>query len=287
LSHILRKKEGSEEMGEKRILSVALTGSWGKLEQNPNIPMTPQQIAEDAYQCYKAGAAIVHLHMRDENFVPKMDTERFRETIRLIRERCDVIINMTSSGDPIGTDEIRLNPLKELKPEIGSYDCGTMNWMHNSIFDNHPFFLEKLGLLMQEYNIKPELEIFDCGMLYNTFHYEKKGILKAPLHYQFVLGAPGGMTATVSNLVFLHSLLPEGATWSATGLSQGHIPILLTTLALGGHIRVGLEDNIYYSRGELATNVQLAERAVKFIELAGYDVATPDEARELLSISRR
>jgi uncharacterized protein (DUF849 family) len=194
---------------------------------------------------------------------------------------------MTSSGDPVGTDEIRLAPLGALQPELASYDSGTMNWMHNSIFENHPDFLEKLGLFMQKYNIKPELEIFDCGMLYNTFHYAKKGVLKPPFHYQFVLGAPGGMDATVENLVFLHGLLPEDSTWSATGLSKGHIPIMLTTLALGGHVRVGLEDNLYYSRGVLANNVMLVERAVRITTESGFSVAKPDEAREILSITRK
>jgi uncharacterized protein (DUF849 family) len=272
-------------MEDKRIISVALTGSWGSKEQNPAIPMTPRDIAEDAYRCYLAGAAIVHIHMRDENMRPKMDTERFRETISLIRERCDIIINMTSSGDPAGSDDIRIAPLEALKPEMASYDSGTMNWMHSSVFSNHPNFLERLGLVMQKHNIKPELEIFDCGMLYNTLYYVKKGILKPPLHYQFVLGAPGGMDATAANLVFLHGLLPEGVTWSATGLSKGHIHIMLAALALGGHVRVGLEDNIYYSRGVLADNVMLTERAANIIRASGFSAATPDEARKLLNIA--
>jgi hypothetical protein len=157
-------------MEEKRIISVALTGSWGTKEQNPEIPMTPADIAEDAYRCCLAGAAIAHIHMRDEEMKPKMDTERFRETIARIREKCDIIINMTSSGDPIGSDDIRIAPLEALKPEMASYDSGTMNWLHNSVFTNHPAFLERLGLVMQKHNIKPELEIFDCGMLYNTFY---------------------------------------------------------------------------------------------------------------------
>jgi uncharacterized protein (DUF849 family) len=271
-------------MEDKRIISVALTGSWGTKEQNPEIPMTPADIAEDAYRCYKAGAAVAHIHVRDENMRPKMDTERFRETISLIRGKCDIIINMTSSGDPVGSDDIRIAPIEALKPEMASYDSGTMNWLHSSIFTNHPSFLERLGLALQEHGVKPELEIFDCGMLYNTLHYVKKGVLKPPLHYQFVLGAPGGMDATVTNLVFLRNLLPDGATWSSTGLSKGHIPIMLATLALGGHVRVGLEDNIYYTRGVLADNVMLVERAANIIRASGFSVATPGEARGILNI---
>lgn len=278
-------------MKEGKIISAALTGNWGTKDINPAIPMTPKEISDAAYECYKAGAAVVHLHMRDDLMRPTMDVERFRETIGLIREQCDIIINITSSGDHtgehIGSDDVRMAPFKELKPEMGSYDCGTMNWMHNCIFYNHPHFLEKLGLAMQEYEVKPELEIFDCGMLYTTFYYLKKDIIKPPLHYQFVLGAPGGMDATVNNLVYLISLLPEGCTWSATGLGKGHLPIMLAALAAGGHVRVGLEDNVYYDKNILAeSNAQFVERAAKIIADIGQKPATPSEARKILGITR-
>src|SRR5699024_1656831 len=132
------------------------------------------------------------------------------------------------------------------------YDAGTMNWQHRTIFENHPRFLEKLGLALQESNIKPEIEIFDAGMVYNALYYLKKGVLQEPLHFQFVLGAPGGMTATIENLVFLKSLIPENSTWSACGIGSGHMPIMLATIAMGGHLRVGMEDNVMYSKGVLA-----------------------------------
>lgn len=276
-------------MKEKKIISAALTGNWGTKEINPAIPMTPREIATAAYECYKEGAAVVHIHMRDDLMRPTMDVGRFRETIDLIREKCNIIINITSSGDhtpdSIGGDEVRIAPFKELRPEMGSYDCGTMNWMHNCVFSNPPHFLEKLGKTMQEYGVKPELEIFDGGMIYTTLHYLKIGILKAPLHYQFVLGAPGGMDATVSNLVYLRSLLPEGCTWSAAGLGKGHIPIMLCALAMGGHLRVGLEDNVYYNKNVLAeSNAQFVERAAKIITDIGQEPATSTEARKILGI---
>lgn len=164
-----------------------------------------------------------------------------------------------------------------------------MNWMHTSVFLNTPQFLEQLGATMQEYGIKPEIEIFDAGMIYNALYYLKKGVLKAPLHFQFVLGAVGGIAATVENLVFLENLIPhgQGHTWAALGIGKGHIPIMMTTLAMGGHLRVGMEDNVMYGPGQLAeSNAQLVRRAADFIRLVGNEVATPTDAKEILSLNR-
>ncbi len=274
-------------MPEKRFISVALTGNWGDKSTNPAIPMSPQEIAISAFEAYKAGASIVHIHMRDELGKPTMRTDLFEETVKLIRKNSDLIINMTSSGghslDGMALDDTRLLPFRLLNPEMGSYDCGSMNWLHKTVFENSPMFLETLGLLYQERNIKPEVEVFDVGMLDTAKHYLNTGILKYPCHFQFILGAPGGMAGTVENLTYLHSQLPENSTWSASGLSKSHIPIMLATLALGGHVRVGLEDNIYYTYRRLAdSNAQLVERAASIIKSAGYKVATPDETREIL-----
>lgn len=268
----------------KTIITVATTGAWPKKEQNPNIPLTPQEIADDVYKCYLAGAAIAHIHMRDDAGNGTMDKEKFEETVRLIREKCDIVINCTTSGDIYATDETRQAHLKSIRPEMASYDCGSMNWMHNALFINHPKFLEELGYTMQEYNIKPEIEIFDAGMIYNSLYYLKKGVLKGTQHYQFVLGAAGGTAATVENLVYLKNLIPEGSTWSALGIGKEHVPIMLTTIAMGGHIRVGLEDNLYFSPGVLATNEQLVKRAANIIKEAGYEVATSNDAREILRL---
>ena len=214
-----------------------------------------------------------------------MDTKKFEETVKLIKEKCDIVINLTTSGDLNATDETRQAHLKSIKPDLASYDCGSMNWMHNSLFINHPKFLEELGYTMQENNVKPEIEIFDAGMIYNSLYYIKKGVLKEPVHYQFVLGAAGGTAATVENLVYLKSLIPEGSTWSALGIGKGHIPILMTAIAMGGHVRVGMEDNVYYGPGELAvSNAQLVERAARLIKNSMNEVATPAEAREILGL---
>lgn len=272
---------------DKTIITVAVTGAWPSKKDNGNVPITPAEIAEDVYACYKAGAAIAHLHMRDDNGKGTMDVEKFRETERLIREKkdCDIILNYTTSGDLDATDETRQQHLKELSPEMASYDCGSMNWAHSTLFLNTPKFLEELGQTMKENGIKPEIEIFDAGMFYNAQYYIKKAVLEEPLHYQFVLGAAGGTTATVENLVYLKSLLPENCTWSALGIGRGHLPILYATLALGGHIRVGLEDNLLYSKDQLATgNVQFIERAVRLIKDFNKEPATPAEAREILQL---
>jgi len=272
---------------EKVIISAALTGAITPKSLNPNIPLTPEEIANDAYECWKAGAAVVHLHMRDEEGLGTMNKEFFKKTVDLIKSKCDVVINCTTSGDHRATDDDRMAHLPYVKPEIASFDVGTFNWLPHVVFMNTPQFLEKLGNTMIENDIKPEIEIFDLGMLNAAEFFIKKGALKAPAHFQFVLGVPGAAQATVDNLVYLVNHLPEGSTWSALGIGKGHLPILYSAIALGGHVRVGLEDNVYYSKGRLATNVELVSRAADLIKIADKEVATPDEAREILGLKRR
>ncbi|MGL5437934.1 MAG: 3-keto-5-aminohexanoate cleavage protein [Lachnospiraceae bacterium] len=278
----------ANDLKNKVIISAALTGAMTPKDANPNIPLTPQEIAEDAYKCWQAGAAVVHLHMRDENGHGTMNKELFKETVDLIKQKkdCDVVINCTTSGDSRAGDEERMAHLPYVMPEMASYDAGSFNWMPGGIFENSPQFLEKLGLQMKELGIKPEIEVFDSGFINIAKYYVKKDVLLSPCHYQFVLGVLGGMDASVKNLQYLVDMLPEGSTWSAFGIGRHHLPIMYATLALGGNIRVGLEDNIYYSHGELASNVRLVERAVRVIKEFGKDVATPDEARQLLGIAK-
>lgn len=268
------------------IITVAPTGAFPTKEHNPAIPLTPREIAEDVYECWQAGAAIAHLHMRDNAGKGTMDKGRFIETVGLIRQRCDIVLNLTTSGDLNATDETRMAHLIELKPELASFDAGSMNWMHSTLFINHPAFLERLGGVMNENGVKPEIEVFDPGMLYNALYYMKKGVLRGPGYFQFVLGAAGGIAATVENLVFLKSLLPPHAYWSAFGIGAGHLPILFATLALGGHVRVGMEDNVLYAKGRLAkNNAEFVARAARLIREANGSVATPSSAREILNLS--
>lgn len=214
------------ELKNKRIITVALTGAWPKKENNPNVPMTPAEISEDIYACWKAGAAVAHMHMRDDDGNGTMDVNKFRETVELLRKNhpeCDIVLNMTTSGDLNATEETRQIHLKELRPEMGSYDCGSMNWMNSGLFINSPKFLEELGRNMQEWNVKPEIEAFDPGMIANAAYYLKKGVLKAPLHFQFCMGCANGIPGSLKNLIFMketmESLCP-GSTWSCFGV--GH-----------------------------------------------------------------
>lgn len=277
-----------ENLDSKVILTVATTGAWPSKNDTPYIPLQPKEIADDVYACWQEGASIAHIHVRDNDDKSSMDFDKFTETVERIRATdCDIVINLTTSGQLGLEDEDRMRHIIALKPELASYDCGSMNWGHSTVFENSPRFLEKLGMVMQENNIKPEIEIFDAGMVYNALYYLKKGILKAPLHFQFVLGAPGGMTATVENLMFLKTLIPADSTWGALGIGKGHLPIMYTTLALGGHVRVGMEDNIYYSKGVLAkSNVEFVARTKRIAAEIDKEIATPDEARAILRISR-
>ncbi len=272
-------------MNTKTIITVATTGAFPTKEDNPNIPLTPKEIAADVYECWQAGAAIPHLHMRDDLGKGTMNLDKFRETVGLIREKCDIVINLTTSGDLNATDETRMEHVIDLKPELASYDCGSMNWAHSGLFINHPKFLEKLGQVMIDNDVRPEIEIFDAGMFYNSLYYIKKNLIKTPAYYQLVLGAAGGTAATVENLVYLRNLLPPEAHWSAFGIGKGHLPVLLTTLAMGGHVRVGMEDNVFYSKGQLAkSNAEFVARAVRLANEAGRSPATPAEARTILSL---
>jgi uncharacterized protein (DUF849 family) len=276
------------DLRNKVILTVAPTGAWPSKKDTPYVPLQPKEIADEVYACWKAGASVAHLHVRDDEDKSSMNYDKFVETVGYIRDTdCDIVLNLTTSGQLGLEDEARMRHIIDLKPEMASYDCGSMNWLHTSVFENSPRFLEKLGTVMQENNVKPEIEIFDAGMVYNALYYLKKGILKAPLHFQFVLGAAGGMDATVENLVFLKSLIPADSTWGALGIGKGHLPIMFTALALGGHVRVGMEDNILYSKGVLAkSNVEFVERTKRIVAEFNKEIATPDEARAIMSLTK-
>lgn len=278
---------------KKLIISAALTGAGTPREAAPTVPIQPEEIAEQVVAVAKAGAAAVHIHVRDENGWPTMSLERFTATFEAIKKATeaagvDVIINLTTSGSSVmETPEVRLAHLKKLKPEMCSYDAGTFNWNNGGVFVNDPGFLEQLSACVVEQGIKPEIEIFDNGMIGNALYYIGKHNIPTPCHFQFVLGVGGGADGTTKNLVFLRDLLPEGSTWSITGIGKTHMDMMLAGLSLGcDGLRVGLEDNIYMSRGVKATNVELVERAVALAKLAGREIATAEEAREMLGIRR-
>ena len=275
----------------KTIITVATTGAHPKKEDNPNVPMTPAEIAEDVYACWKAGAAVAHLHMRDDKGAGAMDKAKFCQTVELLRARhpdCDIVLNLTTSGALGVSDEDRMAHVEELRPEMASYDCGSMNWLHSGVFLNPPPFLEKLGKNLQSWGVKPEIEAFDPGMIANAAYYLKKGVLKAPLHFQFCMGCANGIPGTMKNLIFMKETMDElcpGSTWSCFGVGHSALTMLYGAVALGGHIRVGMEDNVLYSKGVLAqSNAQFVERAVRVSREFGREVATPADAREILGL---
>ncbi|MEY8297008.1 MAG: 3-keto-5-aminohexanoate cleavage protein [Emergencia timonensis] len=279
------------DLKNKRIITVATTGAWPQKEDNPNVPLQPEEIAEEIYQCWKIGAAVAHVHIRDKDGNDSMEVRIFKDVMDLLHENhpdCDIIINLTAAGGITNSQENRMAPFKTLKPEMASFDCGTMNWMHSGVFNNNPAFLTKMGIAMQESGVKPEVEVFDAGMIYDAAHYLKKGVLKAPLHFQFCMGCAGGIGATMDELLFMKKIMDKtvpGSTWSAFGIGKGAMEVMFAAIAAGGNIRVGMEDNVMYSKGQLAeSNMQLIARARRVIEEYGCEVATSDEARVLLSL---
>jgi len=276
----------------KLIITCALCGVGTTKEQNPHVPITPDEIAADGLECVKAGASILHVHVRDEKGANVMDKDIFVEVVGKIRAKVaqaglDVVINVTTSGSKFSYEQ-RMSHLELVKPEMCSFDPGTMNWANSYVFLNEPKFLEQLGTLTQELDIKPELEIFDAGMIGNVNYYIKKGFLKTPPHCQLVLGVPGGMPGNAESVAYLLPKLPAGSTWSITGIGKDHMPCMLIGLAEGCHgLRVGLEDNIFFQKGVLATNPQLVARAAELGKLADREIANAAEAREILGLTKK
>jgi 3-keto-5-aminohexanoate cleavage enzyme len=270
---------------EKLIITVATTGAVTSRKEHPEIPLHPKEIASSVYEAYQAGASIAHIHVRDDAGNPSMSLDKFRETVDLVREKCDIILNLTSSGGrglPL-TDEDRFAHLV-LKPEMCSMDCGTMNFGEN-IFFNSPQFLRKLGKAALEAGVKPEIEVFDTAFITNAVRLMQEGLIAAPLHFQFVLGVRGGMEATPENLLFLLGRVPAGSTWSVIGVGKGHLPLSSMALHLGGHVRVGMEDNVMYRRNmPVKNNAQFVERIVRLAEEFERPVATAAEARKILGL---
>lgn len=278
-------------MGKKLFITCAITGSQTNKALSPYHPTTIEEIAQDAVNVARAGAAIAHFHLRDKDGLPSMDTDRWIEQMTAVREalakeKLDLILNVTASGSKF-PEELRLNHLPVIQPEICSFDAGSMNWGDDYVFLNRPQFLEALGELCIKESIKPELEVFDAGMLGNVERYLKRGYLEAPLHYQIMMGVKGGMEATIENVSYLVNHLHEGSTWSISGIGKAHMPMLLAGLAAGcDGLRVGLEDNVLMEKGVYATNASLVERAIKIAGLAGREIATPAETREILGLTQ-
>ena len=271
---------------EKLIITVGITGSRISRKQTPYIPITPEEIAQSGIEAWKAGASILHVHVRDpKTGVGTQDFTLYKEVVDRIRGETDAILCLTTSGIPglnLPTQQ-RLIPLS-LNPELVSFDAGSIN-MGEHVFFNLPEFLETLAKETLDKGIKPELEIFEVGMVYTCLHYLERGLLRLPLHFQFVLGTPAGMPATPKSLLHVSEIIPQGSTWSVIGIGRGQLPMAMMGMIMGGHVRVGLEDNIYYSRGALAkSNAELVERVVRIAREFGREVADPKEARKIINL---
>lgn len=268
---------------DKLIITAALTGAEVTREHNPNLPVTPTEIAEAAYRCYEAGASIVHVHVRNEDETPTQAAEVFKETVGLIKEKCDIIIQVSTGGAVGMSAEERLQPVY-LKPEMATLSTGSVNF-GDDVFLNPPAYLEIFARVMQEQGVKPEIEVFDVGMINNARQLVSKGLLTDPLHYDFVMGVPGGIPGTIKNLLHLAESIPPASTWTVAGMGRTELPLGTAAIIMGGHVRVGFEDNIYYEKGVLAaSNAQLVERIVRVAGIHNRPVASPGEARQILGL---
>lgn len=271
---------------EKLIITAAICGAEVTKEQNPNVPYTVEEIGREAEAAYKAGASIIHLHVREDDGTPTQDKERFRVCIEEIKKRCPDVIIQPSTGGAVGmTDAERLQPV-ELLPEMATLDCGTLNFGGDEIFVNTENTIKNFGKTMIEKGVKPEIEVFDKGMVDLAVRYAKQGYILEPMHFDFVLGVQ--MNATVRDLTFISSSIPAGSTWTVAGVGRHQIPMATAAIIMGGHARVGFEDNVYLSKGVLAkSNGELVEKVVRIAKELGREVATPDEAREILGLKPR
>ncbi len=268
---------------DKLIITVALTGAEVTRELQPNLPLTPDEIAEDAFACYQAGASIVHVHARDEEGKPTQDYAVYKNIQDKIKAKCNVIFQPSTGGAVWHSAEERMQPI-ELKPEMATLSTGTTNF-GDDVFMNTEAYIEKFAVRMKELGVKPEIECFERGMITTALRYAKKGILKTPLHFDFVLGVPGACPGEVRDLLYMVESIPSDSTWTVAGIGRYELPLATAAILLGGHVRVGFEDNIYYGKGVLAdSNAQLVERIVRLAKELGREVATPDEARAILGL---
>lgn len=270
---------------EKLIITAAICGAEVTKEHNPAVPYTVEEIVREAVSAYDAGAAIIHIHVREDDGTPTQSKERFNVCMAAIKkERPDVIL-IPSTGGAVGmTAEERLQPT-ELFPEMATLDCGTCNF-GDEVFENTIPMIRAFGKRMIENNIKPEYECFEMGHLDTALRLAAKGeVPGAPMQFNFVLGVPGCAPATVENLVWLVKNIPAGSTWTATGIGRSAFTLAAPAIVMGGHVRVGFEDNLYLSRGVLAkSNGELVDKVVQMAKLLGREIASPADARRILGL---
>jgi 3-keto-5-aminohexanoate cleavage enzyme len=271
------------------IITAALVGGELTRKDTPHLPLSPSEIAEEGVLAAKEGAAVLHLHARDEQGKPRHETEIFRKIVEEIRSRCAKAkipspILQFSTGGSVGMSlEERLAPLT-LKPEMATLTTGTVNF-GREIFENSAETMETIAKTLRASRIGVEIEIFDAGMIDNALTMLRNGDLQAPLHFNFVLGVPGGLGGDPENLFYLVKRIPADSTWSVAGIGRYQLPLATLALVLGGHVRVGLEDNVYYQKGVLSEgNAPLVARVARLARELGRALATPAQAREILHL---
>ena len=293
-------------MNNEVIVTCAVTGAGDTLGKHPEVPVTPEQISNAAIAAAKAGASVAHIHVRDpETGLGSRDVNLFKEVVERIRDsETDVVINLTAGmgGDWVpseenpsmpgpGTDMIgpeeRLAHVKEIHPEICSLDCGTMNFGNgNEIYISPPGYLREMASMIQEWGVKPELEVFELGQIRFAKQMIKEGLINEPPMFQICLGIPWGAEQTVDSMKVMKDELPNNASWASFGIGRMQMPMAAAAVAMGGNVRVGLEDNLYLEKGVLASNDQLVTRAVEIIERMGSRVLSPQETRDKLKLKK-
>jgi len=273
------------------VITAALVGAETTREQTPYLPISPEEIAQEAKRCRDAGASIVHLHVREPDGKPSQSAALFRETIERIRVLAPDLICQTSTGGAVGMDVAeRAQPLGLTgagKPDMATLTTGTVNF-GDEVFWNPRPLVREIARRMRAAGIVPEIECFDAGMVDEAYALQKEGLLDFPAHFDFVLGVPGALAAKAAAIDFLRSQIPEGSTWTVAGVGRHQLPMAELAIERGGNVRVGLEDNIYVSKGVLAKgSFELVERVVELAKARGRAVATPDQARDLLRVPRR
>ena len=273
---------------EKLIITACICGAEVTKEHNPAVPYTVDEIVKEAKKAREAGASIIHLHVREDDGTPTQSAERFKVCIDAIRAECRDVIIQPSTGGAVGmSNDERLQPIT-LNPEMATLDCGTCNFGGDEIFVNTENMIIDFAKKMTALGIKPELECFDKGMIDTAVRLNRKGIIPSPMHFDFVLGVNGGMSAEPRDLVFMAGSVPAGSTWTAAGVGKAQFPIAAMAIIMGGHVRVGFEDNIFIEKGVLAgSNGELVAKAVRLANEFGRPIATPDEARAILGLKKR
>lgn len=273
---------------EKLIITAAICGAEVLKEHNPAVPYTVEECVREAKSAYDAGASIIHLHVRYDDGTPTQDRERFKEVMEAIYEVCPDVIIQPSTGGAVGmSNDERLQPI-DLKPEMATLDCGTLNFGGDEIFVNTENTIIYFADKMYELGIKPELEVFDKSMIDMVLRLHRKGVIKDPMHFDIVMGVNGGITGELRDFVFLRESLPAGATYTVAGVGRFEFPLAVAAIIDGGHVRVGFEDNVYLSKGVLAkSNGELVEKVVRLANEFGRQIATPAEARAILGLKAR